>query len=496
MNYRNNKKSKIVMIVLLAVALTATIGYAILNTILKNKITATVAPVRWQIYMENPSMYKDTTANSETNLVSLANTADACIEYDETDNTICTKSVVLEANVKFDKVDRHVIVKFYATNGGDIPAIIAENGIEVEGLGEFVTYSLKYGSSDKGIDVQPGDYFAPGKSKPMYLKLKYFVSDNVNDEDLPVEDTTFNITIKIKFIRGSKDDFVNKSSSNAVITKSPVGSSDEIKSYQAAMSETDDSKLYLLESTIDDQYPIYFWRGTRAKTKNNFIFADMCWLGIRTTDSGGIKIMYNGVPVDGKCTATTGADTMIGSGVYNNNTNTAHYKNGSKNSNAKMAVDTWYEDNLIAYKDYLEDTVFCNDLGSFHSSRANGTPSLACDASQSFTVSTDYGNGESTYPIGLISADEVMLSGYGSSVAFLYNGQNYWTMTQASSGNYAYLVINNGRLDDNDGYAGYYYSGQVNRHSLGYRPVVSLNAAVTTTGTGSQDNPFVVTMNS
>lgn len=486
MNYRSNKRNKIIIIVLLAIVLTATIGYAVLNTVLKNQITATITPIKWQVYMENSSIYKDTTANSETNLVSLANTADACVEYDETDSNICTKSVTLQANVKFDKVEKYVIVKFYATNGGDMPAVIAENGIEIEGLGEFVTYSLKYSGSDNGLDVKPGDYFAAGASKPMYLKLKYFVSDNVTDEDLPVEDTTFNITIKIKFIRGSKDDFVNTSSSNAVITKSPIGSSNEIN-YTLPIGPIDDSKVYLLESTADDQYPIYFWRGTKAATKNNFIFADMCWLGIRTTDSGGIKVIYNGVPVDGKCT-TTGADTIIGSGYYNNNTNTADYKIGSKNSNAKMAVDAWYETHLLSYKDYLEDTVFCNDLGSFYASRKEGKPSLVCDAAQSFTVSTDYGNGALQYPIGLISADEAMLSGLtptsGSTYSFLYNGQTYWTMTQASASYNAYFVDSSGTLDRNDVYNSAY----------GYRPVVSLNAGVTTTGTGSQDDPFVVVM--
>lgn len=487
MNYGNKKKSKIIIIVLLVIVLTATIGYAVLNTLLKNQITATIAPIKWQVYMEKSSIYEDTTGNSETNLVSLVNTADSCIEYDETDESICTKSVALEANVKFDKVEKYVTVKFYATNAGDMPAIIAEDGIEVEGLGEFVTYSLKYSGTDSAQDVKPGDYFAPGKSKPMYLKLKYFVSDNVTDEDLLLEDTTFNIKIKIKFIRGSKDDFVNNSSSNAVITKSPIGSSNEIQDYTLPIGSTDDSKLYLLESTADDQYPIYFWRGTRANTKNNFIFADKCWLGIRTTDSGGIKIIYNGEPVDGKCTASGG---IIGSGYYNDNTNTAHYKSdGTKNSNAKVEVDAWYEANLLAYKDYLEDTVFCNDLGSFHSSRRDGKPSLACEAAQSFTVSTDYGNGQLTYPIGLISADEAMLSGYGSSSAFLYIGKNYWTMTQGSGSNKAFFISSYGSLSDTQ-----VNSTDVYYHA-GYRPVVSLNAGVRTTGTGSQDDPFVVVMN-
>ena len=274
----------------------------------------------------------------------------------------------------------------------------------------------------------------------------------------------------------------------SVITKSLTGVSSEILTYTAAMPPTTDSKFYLLEETEDDQYPIYFWRGTRANTRNNFIFADKCWLGIRTTDSGGIKIMYNGTPVDGKCTATTDADTMIGSGYYNSATNNAKYKDGSVNSNAKAAVDAWYETNLLAYQDYLEDTVFCNDLGSFYSSRRTSKPSYACSESQSFTVSDDYGNGQLQYPIGILSADEAMFSGMSTNAStnsFLYNNQSYWLMTQGSAADYAYNVNYIGALGNNG-----------NRgDNLGYRPVVSLNAGVTTTGTGTMNDPFVVSIN-
>ena len=115
LNYRKKKNGKVILIVILALTLTITIGYAVLNTVLKNNIVATISPITWQVYLEKPSIYKDTTKNGEINTVSLSNASDSCIEYDETDNTICTKSVVLDANVKFDKVERYVIVKFYTT---------------------------------------------------------------------------------------------------------------------------------------------------------------------------------------------------------------------------------------------------------------------------------------------------------------------------------------------------------------------------------------------
>ena len=39
---------------------------------------------------------------------------------------------------------------------------------------------------------------------------------------------------------------------------------------------------------------------------NNVIFADHCWQIVRTTDTGGVKLIYNGEVVDNKCLNTRG----------------------------------------------------------------------------------------------------------------------------------------------------------------------------------------------
>ena len=58
---------------------------------------------------------------------------------------------------------------------------------------------------------------------------------------------------------------------------------------------------------------IYYWhaendnQGEAINNKNNVIFANMCWHMIRTTDTGGVKLIYNGIPsTDGKCTYMSG----------------------------------------------------------------------------------------------------------------------------------------------------------------------------------------------
>ena len=52
--------------------------------------------------------------------------------------------------------------------------------------------------------------------------------------------------------------------------------------------------LYILPGTENDPYPIYYYRG--EIDNNNVVFGGFCWQIVRTTDTGGIKMIYNGLP--------------------------------------------------------------------------------------------------------------------------------------------------------------------------------------------------------
>ena len=54
--------------------------------------------------------------------------------------------------------------------------------------------------------------------------------------------------------------------------------------------------VYLRNGTESDEYPIMYYRG--AVTDNNVIFGGFCWKIVRTTDTGGVKLLYNGLPGD------------------------------------------------------------------------------------------------------------------------------------------------------------------------------------------------------
>jgi len=59
--------------------------------------------------------------------------------------------------------------------------------------------------------------------------------------------------------------------------------------------------------TKEPTHKIYQWYGNNTdqaleiNNKNNVLFADHCWQIMRTTDTGGTKMIYNGEAEDGKC---------------------------------------------------------------------------------------------------------------------------------------------------------------------------------------------------
>ena len=177
-------------------------------------------------------------------------------------------------------------------------------------------------------------------------------------------------------------------------------------------------------------------------------------------------------------------------------------------STIKTKVDSWYEENMkdTEYEQYISDTLFCNDR-SFRSSNTGtgigdvytsynyastgtGGVNLKCaQQNDRFTVSDEVlGNGSLTYPVGLLTDDEVFLAGGTNSTTnynyYLYTGNYYWTMSPFA------FYGSNGRVRrvNNDGNVGYYYVDNL----LGVRPVLNLKSDSLKSGDGTALNPYSV----
>ena len=181
-----------------------------------------------------------------------------------------------------------------------------------------------------------------------------------------------------------------------------------------------------------------------------------------TTETGGVKLIYDGVPSNGQC-SNTGSNSTIGNSAFNSIYNDAKYvgyKYGSSiddetytdDSIIKAKIDDWYETNMTSYTSQLEDTVFCNDrsytkdgvitnFGAYTRLDTNKTPTLKCqNMRDKFTTKAINGNGALEYPVGLITADEMAYAGgkyYSSSSDanrsfYLYTGRDYWVLSPYS----------------------------------------------------------------
>ena len=91
-------------------------------------------------------------------------------------------------------------------------------------------------------------------------------------------------------------------------------------------SNTNGKGIYMRAGTENDAYPILYYRG--AVEDNNVLFNNKCWKAVRTTDTGGVKLIYNGENkgnIDNPNCNNTGSSTLIGSYAFNTNYNSPAY---------------------------------------------------------------------------------------------------------------------------------------------------------------------------
>ena len=305
---------------------------------------------------------------------------------------------------------------------------------------------------------------------------------------------------------------------------------------------TDVNSKTLYTATEDDTTVYYF----AGNAQDNWVkFGGFYWRIIRTNSNGGVRLLYHG-------TSTTATDAYIGTSEFNKTHNDSMYvgymygtsgsqasnRTNTNNSTIKTAIDNWYASNLTSYTKYLSTTaVYCNDreVGGgtysatgtkfYYAARTrlytNKTPTYTCtNADDKFTVDSTVGNGKLTYPIALMTADEISYAGgiyenYNANAWYIRNandstkvirnfffddpstevtpyystGRAYWWLLSPFSwdGDDAIVFYVLGSSDPGllaDNYA--YYT-------RGVRPVTSLKSCVKySSGDGTSSNPYTI----
>ena len=294
----------------------------------------------------------------------------------------------------------------------------------------------------------------------------------------------------------------------------------------------------------DDLGISYYFRGA---VDNNYVkFAGFYWRIIRINGDGTIRMIYAGTSAhaNGESETNSYISKTAYNSSYNDNTYVGYmigstgvttYANthsNKSNSKIKGVIDAWYKTNIEdkGYSSYVADAIYCNDRSVVNDSTSNAefkkvgytntglgygtnvtaygefkrnyvdyTPSLKCpNNNDKFTKSSTLGNGKLTYPVALITSDEITYAG-GS--AYNYNtssyiantefylhtpSYNYWTLTPWTFGGGGYSSV---------GYwlaAGRLGNVRVNYTLSAARPAVSLSSDAISGGKGTMNDPFTV----
>ena len=292
---------------------------------------------------------------------------------------------------------------------------------------------------------------------------------------------------------------------------------------------TDNTKT--LYTSTENGTTVYYFAGNATdnwvkfgKNKSN---QDLYWRIIRTNSDGGVRLLYHG-------TSTTADNAYIGTSAFNEKWNDPMYvgymygtsgslvnnRTNTNNSTIKTYIDNWYTSNLEAkgYTKYLSTTaVYCNDrsnpaggyntgstafyYGGYTRLITHKAPTYDCtDTNDKFTVDTSTGNGKLTYPIALMTADEVSFAGglwatnaqtwyYYNSAKGSSTGSTWWWLLSPYNwyGSYARVF----------GVYGSSYPGSLDynyvSNTFGVRPAVSLKSCVKTSGgDGSASAPYTI----
>ena len=292
-----------------------------------------------------------------------------------------------------------------------------------------------------------------------------------------------------------------------------------------ASTATTNEGLYKAQ---DDLGTSYYYRGAVdnnwVKFRKDSSGKDIYWRIIRINGDGSIRMIYTGTtaPMENTKVVMTGTGTQISTSAFNSSSNKAEYvgymyteglqHGNSTPSTIKQAIENWYAGTTLKDSALVsQDQIFCNDrsasttqtapwkstgadyyYGAFGRLLASKIePQLTCPtASDKFTVNISNGNGALTYPVGLITADELAMTGglIGSdnSSYYLYTNQTYWSGSpfqfDSSSSSAGEIRV------QSEGYI----SADSVATAYGARPVVSLSSKAKLSGNGTYSNPYTV----
>ena len=303
--------------------------------------------------------------------------------------------------------------------------------------------------------------------------------------------------------------------------------------FSSVFTETNTGTLYKATESIagNTSKDVYYFAGD---AKNNWVkFAGFYWRIIRTNYDGSIRLLYSGTSHDTtsgyigtSAFNTTYKDPMYVGYMYGTSGSQVNNRTNTNNSTIKTYIDNWYKNNLSSYSKYIStEAVYCNDRelapGSTYSTSTsssfkyatkerlytNKTPTYNC-ANIKDAFSGSNAEAKLTYPIGLMTADEVSFAGgvyntkaetwyYKNSAGESITGSDWWWLLSPDNwnGSAAFVWYVHGSWQSWS--PGLLIGNIVDRDSAGARPAISLKSCTLwTSGNGAPETPYEISTTS
>ena len=461
---------------------------------------------------------KDVSVTSANLQIVFTDSDGALTETDIEPGWSATKSFTIKNDTKTEYKYNIVIkdlVNTFVTNGYLQYKITSTNG----GYNMTEFKDIPKSSTPKDTILAYSVVIPNGVTQSYTIEFKYANDESVDQSD----DMGKKLSGTLFITEGIEDP--NKT----LLTQLLIDKSTKLTRTDFSTVLTTDNTNTLYTST-EDSKTVYYFAGNATdnwvKFGKNASNQDLYWRIIRTNSDGGVRLLYHG-------TSTTATDAVINAStkfnekyndpmyvgyMYGTSNATSIDRTNTNNSTIKGIIDTWYENNLKTnYTKYLSTTaVYCNDrsnpaggyntgstsfyYGGYTRLITNKTPSYDCSATEDkFTVDTSTGNGKLTYPIALMTADEVSFAGglwatnaqtwyYYNSAKGSSTGSTWWWLLSPYRWDGSYALVfyvfgssNPGSLGSNSVY------------TFGVRPAVSLKSCVKTSGgDGSASTPYTI----
>ena len=166
-------------------------------------------------------------------------------------------------------------------------------------------------------------------------------------------DATYHLNVSVETVQANATDSW-KVLYNEVASRTKGILSNMKLSYLPSVTNGSGDGVFTYAQSIGSNYPVYYYRGS-TQNDNSVIFADYCWRVLRTTDTGGVKLIYTGVPTgtgdNRQCPENA---TSAVSGYFNNvsyHASSALYMYGDDDPalNSAQTVDLSSENEYIAF---------------------------------------------------------------------------------------------------------------------------------------------------